>query len=213
MLPIPTTAQLAGFSGRALASYSSYATAALMQATLMFTFQSELLADGAWAGLDADHQSLATNGILAMADWIYLRQPYQQIIASPLMSETVGSYSYSKSQQEVARNAAALEVTGERTGVPLYDLALQYIALRTLAGGIVSGGISVFERGSKRYDGAVLNIDSSGNAWVSGPSNAGASQWPGDPGPGYDPANFGNVFDSDAPFDINAPMFPGDPGV
>ena len=68
---------------------------------------------------------LAQYGILAMADYIYLRQPYQQPIAAPFISEHIGSYSYAKAQAGQARNAAALEVQGESTGVFFYDLAVR----------------------------------------------------------------------------------------
>lgn len=199
MLPIPTITELAEFSGRPEGSYSSFANACLIQSCLMFTTVTDLTPDD-WPSLGAgtklsvaDAQTLATNGILAMADYIYLRQPYQQLIASPLMNETIGSYSYSKAEAEVARNAAALEVTGERTNVQFYDLAVQYLAKRVSAGGVYSGAITVFEEDSRRYDGASLQIrQSDGRLVLLGPA----------------------MFDQfDVPFDINSQAFPMDPGT
>ncbi len=198
MLPIPTVTELAEFSGRPEGSYSSFASACLLQSCLMFTVVTDLTPDD-WPALGAgtqlsiaDAQQLATNGILAMADYIYLRQPYQQLIASPLMNETIGSYSYAKAEAEVARNAAALEVTGERTNVLFYDMAVQYLAKRISAGGVYSGAITVFEEDSRRYDGAVLEIrQCDGRMVLLGPA----------------------MFDQfDAPFDINSQSFPQDPG-
>jgi hypothetical protein len=221
MLTVPSVAQLADFSGQPEATYTSYANSALLQATLQFTIITELTPDD-FAALSSDDQQLATQGILAMADYIYLRQPYRALIASPLMNETIGSYSYGKSQQEVARNAAALEVTGERTGVTLYDLAVQMLSKRTRAGGVFTGSISVFEVPSARYDGCFLTLDRDGDHLIlRGPSdinrgniltgvaadfNTGAGQDPFPEEVFVDPT-------IDAPFDINSPVFPGDPGV
>lgn len=188
MLPVPTIPQLAAFTGRPEGSYTSYADACLMQAALQLTVVTEL-SPSDWDSLDDDYQSLAANGIMAMADYIFLRQPYQQVIASPLMNETVGSYSYGKSMQEVARNAAALEVTGERTGIMFFDLAVQYLAKRTLAGGVYSGGITLFEKGHD--DGAKLRIDcADGRRVIIGPSE---------------------IDRQDVPWDVNAESFPQDP--
>ena len=172
-----------------------------MQSALMLTFATELTPDD-WPNLGAllenkistaDAQQLATNAILAMADHIYLRQPYQQVIASPLMNETIGSYSYGKAQQEVARNAAALEVTGERTNVDFYDMAVQYLAKRTLAGGVYSGAVTVFEDDSFRYDNAALEIrQQDGRMVLLGPAMR--EQF-------------------DVPFSISSPVFPQDSGI
>lgn len=144
MLPIPTVADLSRYSGQPAGTYSGYANSALLLATLMLTVKTELTSDE-WPGMAADDQVLALNGICAMADYIYLRQPYRQVLASPLMNETVGSYSYGKAMQEMARNAQALEVTSEQTGVVFYDLAIQYLSKRQRAGGVFHGGITLFE--------------------------------------------------------------------
>ncbi len=138
MIVIPTVAQLADWSGRPEGSYTSFANSALLQAVIMFATVTELTGDdvaallsGQNAGTGHDYDYLLTQqAIMSMADYIYLRQPYQQVIAAPLQSETIGSYSYSKAQQQVGRNAAALEITGEVTGIVMYDLAVKIMAAR-----------------------------------------------------------------------------------
>ena len=90
MWPVPTIAELADYTGRPVTSYIGYANSALLQATMMFTILSEnTVAD--YAGMSADYQQLANMGVMAMADWLYLRWPYQQVMASPLQNETIGS--------------------------------------------------------------------------------------------------------------------------
>jgi hypothetical protein len=131
-----------------------------------------------------------------MADYIYLRQPYQQVIASPMQNETIGSYNYSKPIAEMARNAAALEVTGEALGVPLFDLAVQLLAKRTIAGGVFSGSISVFERPHDRDDKAQFLIRRdcrTGQLELLGPADI-------------------NQLDIPGFLDINSEAFPHDPG-
>jgi hypothetical protein len=198
MITVPTVVQLADWSGRPEASYSGFATSALLQATIMFATVTELTPDdfGTLAaetdsgGQTADYQ-LAIQGILAMADYVYLRQPYQQVIASPLTSENIGSYSYAKAASQVGRNAAALEVTGENTGITLYDLAVQFLAKRTRAGGVSTGGITVFEEGSEIDSAQMMIRNGDGRICILGPSDR-------------------DQFD--IPFDVNAESFPVDPG-
>jgi hypothetical protein len=191
VLPLPSVADLSAWSGRPESSYTTYATSAILQAALMMTIQSENdITD--YNAFDANDQLLITHGIMAMADYIYLRQPYQAVIASPLMNETVGSYSYAKASQEIARNAAAGELQGERTGVGMYDLAIQFLAKRTRAGGVYFGEILAFEI-THKSDGVDFRWDCEHGAMrLYGPSDM-------------------NQFD--VPFDVNAPMFPMDPGI
>jgi len=131
-------------------------------------------------------------GIMAMADWLYLRFPYQQVIASPLQNETIGSYSYSKPIQEMARNAQAIEVTSEQTGVPMFDLAFRRLAKRQQMSGVAFGQITGFER-TNRSDLARVVWDPCEKRMVL-------------IGPG-DVDKLDQQF-----FDINAEMFPADPG-
>jgi hypothetical protein len=174
MFPVPTLGQLATWSGRAESSYTGYADSALLQATLIFTTVTELTADS-WDGLSPDDQLLATNGIMAYADYIYLRQPYQQILASPMESETVGSYTYSKPFPVEARNVQAMELSLglQATGIVLWDLAVQMLSLRTRAAGIFYGQIRVFDRIEPRAD-AVLMVrkdDATGQQMLLGPAD------------------------------------------
>ena len=81
----------------------------------------------------------------------------------------------------MARNAAALEVTGEALGIPLFDLAVQMLAKRTLAGGIYSGGISVFEKPRDRDGKAELRVHrdpETGQLAVLGPADMNVIDWP-----------------------------------
>ena len=191
MLPIPSVGDLAGFTGQPEQTYGAYATSALTQAALMLTINAELDTSD-FDGFNPDDQQMVLNGIMAMADWMYLRQPYRQIIASPLTNETIGSYSYSKAQQQVARNAAAVELSAEVTGVMWYDMAFRFLAKRTRTAGVFSGGITVFEEGSKVDRAMLLIRECDGRRVIVGPEEI----------------NVGNL-----PFDINAPMFPQDPGI
>jgi hypothetical protein len=189
--PVPTPSELAGFTGRPLASYTSYVNSALLQATMMFTVLAELSADD-YAGMQPDFQSLANMGVMAMADWLYLRFPYQQAIASPLQNETIGSYSYSKPIQEMARNAQALEVTSEKTGVDMFDLAVRRLARRQAMNGVFFGQITGFEH-TARDDAARAEWDPhEGRVVLVGPADRDKIDW--------------NMFS------ISAESFPADPG-
>ena len=201
MYPVPTVANLAYFSGRAESSYTGFAVSALAQSALLFTFRTEITDPSQLTGYNnitaADAANLATTGMCAMADYLYLRQPYQQAIAAPFQSEHIGSYDYAKPFSEQARNAAALEVTGEQTGVPLFDLAVQMLSLRTLAGGVYSAAIRVFERPHDKDDKAQLRVctdPETGQLHVLGPADLNKYDWP--------------LF-----FDVNAESFPVDPGL
>jgi hypothetical protein len=193
MWPLPSVNDLSGFSGRPAVSYTSYVNSALLQAALMFTYLAERNQDD-FGSMSADDQQLANTGVMAMADYLYLRWPYQQVLASPLQSETIGSYTYQKPFQEMARNAQAMEVFAERTGVDLFDLAVRMLAKRTKANGVYFGQISGFERFNERYDGVGIHWDSDEQRMVLvGPSDRDQLEM--------------------VMFDINAPIFPSDPGV
>jgi hypothetical protein len=190
--PVPTLEELSEYTGRPAVSYTSYVNSALLQATIMFTALSEL-GSADYPGMAADDQQLANSGVMAMADYLYLRWPYQQVLASPLQNETIGSYSYSKPIQEMARNAQALEVTAEKTGVDMFDLAIRMLARRTRANGVFYGQITGFEHFA-RDDQARIRWDPREERLVlTGPADR-------------------DQIDLQF-FDINAPVFPQDPGV
>lgn len=142
--PVPTPAELAQYTGRPLASYTGYVNSALLQSAMMFTILAELGADD-YGGLSADFQLLANMGVMAMADYLYLRWPYAQALASPMQSEAIGSYSYSKPVEQMARNAQAIEVNSEKTGVDMFDLAVRRLARRRAMSGVFFGQITGFE--------------------------------------------------------------------
>lgn len=192
MIPVPTLAQLAAFSGRPETSYSGYAESALLQATLYFSIYTELTPSD-YSALDPDSQLLAQQGITAMSDWIYLRQPYQAAIASPLQGETIGSYTYSKPFQVEMRNLQAQELGVSSTGIILWDLAIQVLAKRQKINGVYFGQIRGFDREGpdERYSVTAIRRDTrTGETVLLGPED------------------FDRV---DAPFSINAESFPMDP--
>lgn len=201
MIPVPTVAQLAEFSGRPETSYTSYATSALIQASIIFVTVTEINYgnNSDFAALNSDDQLLATQAILAYADWIYLRQPYQQMIANPAMSESIGGYSYSKPPPVQVRNVQAQELGIGSTGVELWDTAIQYLSKRTRAGGVYFGQLRCFERTGNTADkdiGIVLRLnENTGDIDLLGPADFNKFIIPfGAPG-------------------INGQAFPGDPGV
>jgi hypothetical protein len=144
----PTVAELATFSGRDSNSYSDFAVEALTQATLLLYLATSLSEYPS----DPDLAKLAKYGILDMADKIYFSQPYREALASPYQSESIGSYSYSKSLAAVKK--------GDATGVMWFDLAVN--KLKADGSGIgASGSIQGFE-----WDG--IEINGSGRAKIIG---------------------------------------------
>jgi hypothetical protein len=196
VIPVPTLLQLASFSGRDESSYTGYAESALIQACLQFTILTEISADD-FSSLAADDMLLATQGILAYADYIYLQFPYQQVQASPLEGETIGSYTYSKPPPVEMRNVQAQELGVTMTGVHLWDLALQYLSKRQRAAGVFYGEVRVFDRDG--YDPTAVTMvrrnRETGELELLGPMDLGRLDVPmlGVP-------------------DINAENFPMDPG-
>jgi hypothetical protein len=191
--PVPTPQELAEYTGRPLTSYTSYVNSALLQAAMMFTILSELGA-GDYAGMQPDFQQLANMGIMAMADYLYLRWPYAQALASPMQSETIGSYSYSKPVEQMARNAQAIEVNSEKTGVDMFDLAVRRLARRQAMSGVFFGQITGFERRA-RSDEVWIGWDKHERRMVlTGPADRDQYDFPG----GW-------------AVNINAESFPADP--
>jgi hypothetical protein len=201
VIPVPSLAQLAEFSGRPETSYTSYATSALIQATIIFTTVTEVNYgnNSDFAALNSDDQQLAVYGILAYADWTYLKQPYQQMVASPAMSETIGDYTFSKPPPIQVRNVQAQELGIGSTGVELWDTAVQYLSKRTRAGGVFFGQLRCFDRSGDSADrdiGIMLREDRrTGEMVLLGPGDFNKVDIPG----------FGP--------DVNAESFPGDPGT
>jgi hypothetical protein len=204
MYPVPAVSDLAKFSGRDEATYTGYANAALLQATIRFTFLTEVTDPNQFTGYNAltaeDQQVLALQGICSLADNIYLSFPYQGVQASPLNSETVGTWTYAKTVTTGAGGSmsrmapAAMELSMANTGIALFDMAVQLLALRTIASGVFHGATTVFDHGERR---AAL-----GDIMVyEGPDGRRMILGPGD------------EHLIDFPFDMNGESFPGDPGV
>lgn len=146
----PTVAELAAFTGRASNSFGQFADQALAQATLLFYIATDLDAYPS----DVSLTMLVKNGILDMADKIYLSQPYQEASASPFQSETIGSYSYTKAVASVKK--------GDSTGIMWFDLAVN--KLKASGSGIAAhGSIQGME-----YDG--LEYASDGSSKIAGAS-------------------------------------------
>ncbi len=132
--PTYTVTDVSRFTGRAEDEYTDYIDQALEQAVLLFKIGTCL------AGFPDDliDESLAKNGILSMADAIFLVQPFQATLATPFSSETIGSYSYSKLQGAVS--------AGLPTGISWFDLAVGRLSVCDDVDGVpFSGGINVHE--------------------------------------------------------------------
>lgn len=144
MLPVPTVAQLAGFTGRPENTFGAYAAQALAQAALLLGINTALTA----LPDDADHAQLAVNAILEMADRLYLDQPYALDKARPFVSESTLDYSYSKG------GVAAKAKNGQPTGLLWWDLAVRELIsgdqLLTAGGSIIAdtGGVYQGDDGS-----------------------------------------------------------------
>lgn len=174
LYPTYTKDDLEGFSGRPSQSYSKYADTALSQALLLFKIGTCL----AQFPDDPIKGELAKNAILAMADSIFLAQRYQAAAASPFNSETIGSYSYSKTASAVS--------SGKPTGIMWFDLAIEQLSVcGTLDDGIpTGGGIGMFE-----YDGFVTPSAGPDTVRYLGPQELEQSR-----GYGYDPSHGRGVY-------------------
>jgi hypothetical protein len=156
----PTVAELAIFTGRQSDTFSDFAVQALAQATLLFYLATELSAYPNTPELE----QLARNGILDMADNIYLSQDYREDMASPYQSESIGSYSYSKAIKAVRK--------GDATGIMWFDLAVNKLKQGTGIGdtGSIQGmewdGLELTSDGKPRIAGAKsISKHGSKGAW------------------------------------------------
>ena len=138
--PTLTKDELASFTGRPAASFpETFVTqSAIPQATLLFKIGTCILDP---EQMPADAQQLVKYAILSMADAIHLAQPYQTALASPFNSESIGSYSYSKTAKAVQ--------DGKDTGIMWFDLAVRQLSVcEADSGDMRGGGIEVFENGA-----------------------------------------------------------------
>lgn len=140
MLIAPSVADLATFTGRPQGSFTAYATEALSQAALLLRIATGITEYPS----DPDLAQLAKNGIMDMADKLYLSAPHKEMTMGPFQSETIGSYSYTM------KSLTTKIQKGNDTGVLWFDLAVE--TLKTGAKrGSSSGEIVIFEHDNNRY--------------------------------------------------------------
>lgn len=154
---------LADFTGRPVASFpEAFVTnSAIPQALLLFKLGTCLASPD---GLTTDQKQLVDFAILSMADSIHLVAPYQTAIASPFNSESIGSYSYSKTAKAIQ--------SGQETGIGWFDMAIDQLSIcDDIAGGFTWGGIEVFE-----HDG-IFSQGSGGNVQFLSPEDILQSQF------------------------------------
>ncbi len=153
MLPVPTVAELAAFKMRPSGFYSeTYALQAMSQAALLLMLRTGITT----MPENETEAQLAKYAIMDLGNQIYLEAPYDEILAKPFSSESIGSYSYSKSAQ-AAKN-------GETTGSMWFDLAVSQLSALDGSYDVNSGSISLFER-SNYYQ------DENGDRFVLGPDD------------------------------------------
>lgn len=163
---------LSKFSGRPVASYTNYAEEAIEQATLLFKKATCL----ASFPTNEDDAKIATKAIYQLADALSLAQPYQEALATPFSSESIGSYSYSKLVNSITRS--------EKTNLLWFDLAVESLGVCGFMGGASSmGGIEAFEFDNLRVPGF------NGNTRLTGPAGP-----YGDGSPWQDPSDSGGLF-------------------
>lgn len=169
--PTYTVTDLSGFSGRDVSEYmnTAFVPTAIAQASLLFKLGTCL---SEWPD-DSLSAELAKQAVLAMADAIYLSQPFQKTLSNPFSSETIGSYSYSKVAGAVAG--------GLPTGISWFDMAIAHLSVCDAASGIPSGGgIQAFEN-----DG-LFTAGRGNNVQLLGPEDLDRLRgWGFDPSPGY----------------------------
>lgn len=155
--PTITREDIAGFTGRPVASFPQafLEASAIPQALLLFKlgtciFDPELLT--------VDQQLLVKFAIMSMADGIHLTAPYQTSLANPFNSESIGSYSYSKTAKAVQE--------GKETGIMWFDMAVRQLGqCDNVSGDFMRGGIEIYEHDGTFMDGAL-----SGNVYFLSPA-------------------------------------------
>ncbi len=160
MLPVPSIADLAGFTGREVDTFSSFADSVLQHATLLFELVTRLEA----MPEDPAQAALATNAILEMAGKLYSEAVYAEYVNNPFQSETIGSYSYSMKSPTALRAQS-----GGDTGLLWWDLAIDRLSV---------GGTVVTDSGSLGggFEDSELGVDFNGRRGIHMPGND--SEWP-----------------------------------
>lgn len=160
-LTTPTVEQISVFSGRPVSSYTDFIESAAAQATLMFHFSTCL----SEMPTDPYEAQLALNGIMAMADTLYLSQPYDAINASPIVSQQIGSTSFTRATYGKFMERIK---AGEDTGVYWYDLAVQRLGVCDLdSSSVGNSSWHMFESDLPRV---VFESETEPN-WILGPKD------------------------------------------
>lgn len=105
---------------------------------------------------DPQELRILQNGILAMSEYLISTQPYRSANYSPLSSERLGSYNYSK--------AASTVKSGEPTEVMWFDLAVRFFLQGDTTALALVSSTKVFD-----YDDELLNEYTDGTRRVLGP--------------------------------------------
>jgi hypothetical protein len=134
-----TVLDLSNFTGRPVASYTNtaYVSQALAEARLLF----KLATCRSTYPTTVDEAQLAEYAILSLADSIYLASAYTTTLASPFQSETIGSYTYTKTSASVGSFATRI-AAGQPTGDMWFDLAVR--SLGVCETGLASSALQVF---------------------------------------------------------------------
>ena len=115
MLPLQSVADLALYMGVDETVLTAYASQAILQSTLLLSIKAQL-DNSDYDGLVADDQAMVNMGILDMAEYVYLRQPYKQLIASPLTNETIGPTATARPSSRSAATPPRWSLAGRRPG-------------------------------------------------------------------------------------------------
>lgn len=180
-LPLLHPADLALYTGRPVASYPVYTDEALNQSVLLFQIATCLTG---WP-TDPIEAALARYAVLSMADSLVLAQPYQAIKASPFQNESIGSYSYSKMQQSIARMGTMIK-TETPTGLVWFDLAVERLGICEIGTGVYSGSIGVFEDDAFFRDDTAIQQEGHAKKHLLGPADV-------------EPLNVPFIYNSDRP--------------
>lgn len=152
---------MAEFTGRPEVTFPEHVDEALLQAVFFIKARTKVYE---WPA-DPELQQAFKYAILDLANQMYLERQYDRIKANPLSSETIGSYSYSKSNA-----ATAALYTARPTGLLWLDLLLEMLLEKedAAAGLATHGSVHVFETDDVYQNGRPVQRDPA-EMWALGP--------------------------------------------
>lgn len=153
---------MAEFTGRPEMTFPEHVDEALLQAVFFIKARTKIYE---WPD-DPELQQAFKYAILDLANQMYLERQYDRIKANPLASETIGSYSYSKSTA-----ATAALFTARPTGLLWLDLLLEMLIQKEIEGFDTHGSVHVFENDDVYLHGKKTHRDMN-EPWVLGPKDA-----------------------------------------